>query len=177
MYFLFNPFSEIEGAARLNRIDICALGSPYGIDRLAWSVLERMEQAARDVAQPPWRFACVSGSEQLLERWSQEAVAQAIIMDTVVDYACEKISLRRIFRQELEDMPSGFSGHGLTLESVLKLADELHLTPPTLLIIGLTVPDARMAHPHAGVVERLVGLLQRELSEWDKPRFQRDSAG
>ena len=139
----------------MNALQIYALGSPYGIDQLAWSVLEKMESLDTGGLDVSWQAHCLSGCEQLLGHWSHGTVNAAVILDTLIDASLNAFSIRIVSRSALADPRSTLSAHRLSLGASLSLSDRLNLTPRRLRIVALSVPDARMRPPADDMVRRL----------------------
>jgi hydrogenase maturation protease len=122
-------------------IRIIGLGSDFGDDRVGFCAVE----ALGDCALPPHvtLHACGNPAADLLPLLA--GTPQAILIDAVVDEGGAG-RIRQCAASELATVGAA-SSHGVSVASMLSLAEALGALPPTLTILGVTI-DPRH-DPHA----------------------------
>jgi hypothetical protein len=151
----------------VSALQVYALGSPFGIDRLAWAMIEATPRDAR------WRAQRINGCEVLLSGWSHSRVEQALIVDTVLEPTQEPFSLLQLQRAALQDNHASLSAHTLNLSEALNLAETLDLLPAQLWICGISVPDIATPWPPAETIDNIANELHARLSKIEKTTTER----
>lgn len=138
-------------------VQIIALGSPFGADRIAWSALESLERTGFADRFPPDTVhlqSCPSPA-QLPAMILPDA--RLVILDALE--GIEAGEVRRLSPEELEQGDCHAGSHGLTLMAVLPLIRELYGEKAEPLIIGIGMGEERAATLSGTAMESLLGEL------------------
>jgi hydrogenase maturation protease len=123
------------------RIRIIGLGSDFGDDRVGLCAVEAL--AGHTLPPHVTLHACGNPAADLLPLLA--GTPHAILVDAVVDEGGAG-HVRRCAASELATVGAA-SSHGVSVASMLNLAEALGVLPPTLTILGVTI-DPRN-NPHA----------------------------
>lgn len=139
--------------ARTHRCSVIGLGSDHGDDAIGWAAID----ALADGRLPPGiaLHACASPATELLPLLA--ACEHAVIVDAVADGEAPG-RVHRLGRDALSTEPTRSGSHGVSLATVLALADALQLAPRALALIGVSI-DPRQAAPGAPLSPPLLAAL------------------
>ncbi len=136
----------------MSAVRIIGVGSAHGDDRLGWAVID----ALRDVRLPDEvELHCIGAPATELLPLLMDA-RRVIIVDAVAS----DDRPGRLVRCDPRDLARGdgeVSGHGLSVDTALDLAEALGMAPETLLL-GLAV-NARATRPGGGMTRAVSRAL------------------
>jgi hydrogenase maturation protease len=135
---------------------IVGVGSPHGDDQIGWQIVERLRADRR----AGWSVRTVRNPSELLACLGDN-VERLVICDACYGSdATGKLQVWRWPTSELQFARASGS-HDFDLTSVLDLAGELGLLPPSVTICGI---QAKQHLPAASLSDELVAALQQVVS-------------
>ena len=140
-------------------IQIIALGSPFGADRLAWHALEQLQQSGFAERYLP-------GQIQLQACPSPAQLPAMVIPGTklvLIDAleGMEQGEIQQLTLAQLEQEQDYASSHGLTLATVLPLMEQLYGGVENTTIIGIAMGNATVSRLSDQAWEQLEQQLER----------------
>ncbi len=112
---------------------IIGIGSPFGMDRLGWDVIDYLEKHKPRTIIHSQLVKLDHPATELLSYLDMDE--QVIIIDAI-DGNHEMGKVVRLTINDIPDINKKLSSHGMGLSDTLKLADALGRLPQDLLIIG-----------------------------------------
>ena len=134
---------------------IVGVGSAHGDDQIGWTVLDILENRALSMA----RFRKVVKPIDMLD-WLGDC-DELIIIDGVEGIIDESLQCWGWPNSQLSDALNGGT-HGLGLNQVLELAEELLLLPKCVTIVGVPVSECRpIDNLSASLDKSLITIIER----------------
>jgi hydrogenase maturation protease len=144
-------------------VRVVGVGSPHGDDAAGWQVVRALRENHSEM--PGVSFAEVDSGHRLLDLLDGRGTL--ILVDALMDGSpCGTVHRLAWPDDRIECVPHG-STHFLGVSAALKLAQNLGLLPPCVVIIGISAasiePHGGMSQPMISAVECAVQIIRGEL--------------
>ncbi len=153
-----------------DRLHIIGVGSPFGDDRLGWTVAEQLRNSSYLKARQPGRIA-VSILDRpgvmLLAHW--DGTDDVIVIDAMRS-RCARGTWRRLAVDDLAFSPP-VTSHGFGVAGALELARALGHLPRRLCLYGIEMDDSWAGPGLSPAVAAAVPTLVREVEAEIARRF------
>lgn len=139
---------------------IIGIGSPFGIDRLGWDVIDYLENHKPHAIKHSQLVKLDRPATELLS-WL-DIDKQIIIIDAIDGNGARG----KVVRLEMNDIPDSnkkLSSHGVGLSDALQLADALGQLPEDLLIIGLETGGNINGSPEHEHIKEITDQILKEV--------------
>lgn len=125
----------------MTAIRIIGVGSPFGDDRMGWSVIEYLRTNNFAAQCPDDRISlqcCANPANDLLP---QLQGAQLAIVIDAMQTGLPANTIQRFDAADFDQLPSPVSSHGFGLREVLLLATALGDLPAKIVVYGIEMAD------------------------------------
>lgn len=122
----------------MNIISIVGIGSPFGDDRVGWEVIKLLEK--NENIQKNHSNIHLSCCERLgIDLFEQTQDANQIILIDAVKTGAAIGTCHQFHLNEIEQLYSSISTHGLGIGYFVKLMRELQSVPPNIILYGIEI--------------------------------------
>ncbi len=144
----------------MSKTNIIGIGSPFGMDRIGWDVIDYLQQQAEQLIRDCRLVKLDRPGTELITLFDKEA------KNIIIDAIQSDHETGEVLCLEINDIPkanSKFSSHSIGLADTLQLADILNQLPEQMKVIGKIIGSSSDSEPDPEQVRILSERVIKEI--------------